>query len=50
MKSLILNSAKQFNEDVKSGNYPNDDEVFKLDEEELRNLTASLQQLEQTKD
>ncbi len=38
MKSLILNCAKQFNEDVKSGNYPNDDEVFKLSEEELKQL------------
>ena len=38
MKSLILNCAKQFNEDVKSGNYPNDDEVYKLSEEELKQL------------
>ena len=38
MKSLILNCAKQFNEDVKSGNYPNDDEVFKLSKEELKQL------------
>lgn len=28
MKSLILNCAKQFNEDVKSGKFPNQDEVF----------------------
>lgn len=28
MKSLILNCAKQFNEDVKSGNFPSDSEVF----------------------
>lgn len=28
MKSLILNCAKQFNEDVKSGRFPSDDEIF----------------------
>ncbi|MDE6138239.1 MAG: 3-methyl-2-oxobutanoate hydroxymethyltransferase [Candidatus Gastranaerophilales bacterium] len=28
MKNLILNCAKQFNEDVKSGNFPSDEEVF----------------------
>ena len=28
MKSLILNCAKQFNDDVKSGNFPSDSEVF----------------------
>ncbi len=28
MKSLILNCAKKFNEDVKSGKFPNQDEVF----------------------
>lgn len=28
MKSLILNAAKQFNEDVKSGKFPNKEEVF----------------------
>lgn len=28
MKSLILNAAKQFNEDVKSGKFPNEEEVF----------------------
>lgn len=28
MKSLILNCAKQFNKDVKSGKFPNQDEVF----------------------
>ncbi|MBQ8460485.1 3-methyl-2-oxobutanoate hydroxymethyltransferase [bacterium] len=28
MKSLILNCAKQFNEDVKSGVYPNENEVY----------------------
>lgn len=28
MKSLILNAAKQFNEDVKSGKFPNKQEVF----------------------
>ena len=28
MKSLIFNCAKQFNEDVKNGNFPSDSEVF----------------------
>lgn len=28
MKSLILNCAKQYNEDVKNGKFPNEDEVF----------------------
>lgn len=28
MKSLILECAKQFNEDVKNGNYPSQDEIF----------------------
>ena len=35
MKSLILECAQKYNADVKSGNYPNDEEVFKLSEEEL---------------
>ncbi|MBE7713026.1 MAG: 3-methyl-2-oxobutanoate hydroxymethyltransferase [Cyanobacteria bacterium SIG26] len=34
MKSLILDCAKQYNNDVKSGNFPNEDEVFKLTPEE----------------
>lgn len=38
MKSLILNCAKQYNEDVKSGRFPNEEEVFKLGEEELKQL------------
>lgn len=38
MKSLILNCAKQYNYDVKSGKFPSDDEVFKLDEETLKQL------------
>lgn len=28
MKSLILNCAKQYNEDVKTGKFPNEDEVY----------------------
>ena len=31
MKSLIIDCAKRFNEDVKNGNFPNDEEIFKLD-------------------
>ncbi len=38
MKSLILSSAKQYNDDVKSGKFPSDAEVFKLDEEALKQL------------
>ena len=38
MKSLILNCAKQFDYDVKHGFYPADDEVFKLAEDELKEL------------
>lgn len=38
MKSLIFDCAKKFDEDVKSGNYPNQEEVFKLGEEELKQL------------
>ncbi len=38
MKSLILNCAKQFDYDVKHGFYPADDEVFKLAEDELKQL------------
>lgn len=36
MKSLIFNCAKNFNEDVKNGNYPSNEETFKLSEEELK--------------
>lgn len=35
MRTLIYDCAKKFNDDVKSGNYPNDDEVFKLKKDEL---------------
>lgn len=38
MHSMILNVAKQFDADVKNGNYPSDEEVFKLTEEELNQL------------
>lgn len=38
MKSLIFNCAKQYNEDVKSGKFPSDEEVFTLGEEELKQL------------
>ena len=38
MKSLIFDCAKKFNDDVKSGAFPSDDEVFKLSEEELKQL------------
>lgn len=38
MKSLILNCAKQYNEDVKNGQFPSENEVFKLNETELKQL------------
>lgn len=38
MKSLILECAKQYNSDVKTGNFPSDDEVFKLTPEEAEQL------------
>lgn len=38
MKSLILECAKQYNDDVKNGCYPSDEEVFKLSDEELKQL------------
>lgn len=38
MKSLILECAKRFDYDVKNGYYPNENEVFKLDDNELKQL------------
>ena len=38
MKTLIFNCAKQFDEDVKNGKFPSDDEIFSLCEEELKQL------------
>ena len=35
---LIQNSAKQYIEEVKNGKFPNEEEVFNLSEEELRQL------------
>lgn len=40
MKKFILDCAKQYNDDVKCGNFPNDDEVFKLSDEEAENLIS----------
>ena len=40
MKSLILNCAKQYNEDVKGGRFPSDDEVFHLSNEEAARLAG----------
>lgn len=44
MKSLILDCAKKYDEDVKNGNYPNDDEVFKLTPDEAKQLELHQQQ------
>ncbi len=38
VKSLILECAKQYDYDVKHGAFPSDDEVFKLSEDELKQL------------
>lgn len=38
VKSLILECAKQYDYDVKNGAFPSDDEVFKLSEDELKQL------------
>lgn len=38
LKSLIQNSAEQYISDVRSGNFPGEDEIFKLTEDELRQL------------
>jgi len=39
---LIQNSAKQYVEEVKNGKFPSEEEVFKLSEEELKQLKKSL--------
>ena len=44
MRSLILDCAGKYNEDVKNGNYPNDDEVFKLTPDEAKQLELHQQQ------
>ena len=38
MKSLIFDCAKQFNDDVKSGKFPAEEEAFHLCEEELEQI------------
>ncbi len=38
MKSLILDCAKRFNEDVKKGSYPNENEIYKLSDEDAQEL------------
>lgn len=38
MKNLILDSVKSYNLDVKSGKYPNSEEIFNLSEEEAKQL------------
>lgn len=42
MKSLILSCAKQYNQDVKSGNFPSEEEVFRLGEDELKRLKTHI--------
>lgn len=38
MKDLILSCAKQYNEDVKTGKFPNAEEIYKLSDEDAREL------------
>jgi len=38
MKTLISDCAKQYDYDVKNGNFPGEQEIFRLSEEELRQL------------
>lgn len=38
MRKLIYDCATQYDKDVKSGNFPSDDEVFRLEEGEVRQL------------
>lgn len=38
MKEMIISAAKQFDYDVKKGNYPSAEEVFNLSDEELKQL------------
>lgn len=38
MKSFIYECAKKYDEDVKCGNFPNDNEVFNLNEDEIKQL------------
>ncbi len=37
-KAMIIDCAKKYITDVQNGNFPNDEESFKLDDEELKNL------------
>jgi 3-methyl-2-oxobutanoate hydroxymethyltransferase len=38
MRAFILDCASRYNSDVKNGDFPGDEEVFRLDEKELTNL------------
>lgn len=40
LKSVILNSAKQYDFDVKNGNFPSEDEVYKLNDSERMQLLS----------
>ena len=40
LKNIILECAKQYDKDVKTGNYPNSEEVYKLSEEEAKQLRS----------
>ena len=41
MRKLIFDCATQYDKDVKSGNFPSEDEVFHIEEEELRKYEIS---------
>lgn len=38
LKSVLVDCAKKYNDDVKSGSFPSEEEVYKLSEEELNQL------------
>ena len=40
LKSVILNSAKQYDFDVKNGNFPSEDEIYKLNDSERMQLLS----------
>jgi len=40
LKDIIINSAKNYIKDVESGEFPNDEESFKLDDEEIKKLES----------
>ncbi|MDR1167442.1 MAG: 3-methyl-2-oxobutanoate hydroxymethyltransferase [Heliobacteriaceae bacterium] len=42
MRSFILDCASRYNEDVKNGNFPSEEEIFTLGEDELKQLCTEV--------